>query len=323
MTGWLDQPLLDLAAVDLDGSGPVRYLLHQRFRYDYDRPAYELHQRLVAVPRDRHGPLRRQAHLVSVSTPGRPASSRGSARADREGNLVVRVRLPVVEDSVEFTTAAVVERAGPPADALLPAAALADARHLRPTRLTRPDAALRALAAELRAEAPDDRDFALAACARLRSELDFAFEATSVSTTAAEAYATRQGVCQDFAHVMLAVCRAAGVPARYVSGHLLGQEGGSHAWVEVLVADGGRARAVAVDPANGCRVGARHLPVAVGRDYADVAPTSGVYSGTARGRLTWTKRAGVVALSPAGAAPRLRPSGDGPGPRHRTANVSR
>jgi transglutaminase-like putative cysteine protease len=296
VTGWLDQPLLALAEVDLDGPGPVRYLLHQRFRYDYDGPAYDVRQRLVAVPRERHGSLRRQAHLVSVSVPGGAPRTHSTARADRDGNLVVRVRLPVVPDSVEFTAAAVLERAGRPGDALLPAAALTDPRHLRPTRLTRPDAALRALAAELRAEAPDDGDFALAACARLRAELDFAYEATSVSTTAAQAYAARRGVCQDFAHVMLATCRAAGVPARYVSGHLLGQQGGSHAWVEVLVADGSRARAIAVDPANSCRAAARHLPVAVGRDYTDVAPTSGVYSGPARGRLTWVKRAGVTAV---------------------------
>jgi transglutaminase-like putative cysteine protease len=295
VTGWLDQPLLDLAAVDLDSRGPVRFLLHQRFRYDYDRPAYDVRQRLVAVPRERHGQLRRQAHLVSVSAPGCPGP-RSTARVDRYGNLVIRVRLPVVEESVEFTAAAVVERVGPPGDAPLPAAVLADARHLRPTRLTRPDAALRELAAELRAEASDDADFATAACARLRAELDFAFEATSVSTTAAEAYATRRGVCQDFAHILLAVCRAAGVPARYVSGHLLGQQGGSHAWVEVLARDGPRARALAVDPSNGCHAGPRHLPVAVGRDYADVAPVSGVYSGTARGRLTWIKRAGVTAV---------------------------
>jgi transglutaminase-like putative cysteine protease len=298
VTGWLHQPLLDLDAVDLDGPGPVRYLLHQVFRYRYDRPVEDIRQRLVVVPRERHGQLRRLAHLVTVSEPG----ARTTARPDQDRNLVIRVRLAEVAEAVEFTAAAVVERTGPPADAVLPAAALADPRHRRPTRLTRPDPALRELAAELRAEAPDDADFALAACARLRTELEFAFEATSVSTTAAEAYATRRGVCQDFAHILLAACRAAGVPARYVSGHLLGEQGGSHAWVEVLVADGPRARAVAVDPTNGCRAGPRHLPVAVGRDYADVAPTSGVYTGWARGRLSWTKRAGVTAAPALAAA---------------------
>ena len=293
MTGWLEQRLLDLGSVDLDAVG-VRYVLHQRFRYDYDGPAYDLRQRLVALPRARHGSLHRRAHGWAVSVPG--ARTRG--RADRLGNLVVTVELPVVPGSVEFTVAAEVERDGPAVDARLPAAALRDPWHLLPTRLTAADAALSAVAAELRSETVDDVDFADAACARVRAGLAYTFDATSVQTTAAEAWATGRGVCQDSAHVLLAVCRAAGVPARYVSGHLLGQRGGSHAWVEVLVPDGVGARALGVDPSNGCRAGSRHLPVAVGRDYADVAPTSGHYSGRARGRLTCTKHAGVTAAHP-------------------------
>src|SRR5215470_13547260 len=94
-----------------------------------------------------------------------------------------------------------------------------------------------------------------------------------------------------------ALDRAAAVPVRYVSGRLLGEPGGSHAWVEVLVPDGQdghRARAFGLDPTNGCRVGPRHLPVAVGRDYTDVAPTSGVYSGAARGQLTCVKHVVVA-----------------------------
>lgn len=310
MTGWLDQPLLDLAHVDLDTAGHVTYLLHQRFRYDYDGPAYDMRQRLVAVPRRQHGTLRRLDHAASTQRPGAPGTAvpgaRSTARPDRQGNLVVRVRLPVVPASVEFTVAALVRRDGPAGDAVLPVAALTDPRHLRETRLTRADGPLRALAAELRADTSDDVEFAEACCARLRADLDFAVEATSVTTAAAEAYAIRRGVCQDFAHVMLALCRSAGIPARYVSGHLLGQPGGSHAWVEAMVPDGGPAgpcaRAIPLDPSNGCRAGARHLPVAVGRDYLGVAPTSGVYSGSARGRLTCTKRAGVTAVG--GAAER-------------------
>ena len=57
---------------------------------------------------------------------------------------------------------------------------------------------------------------------------------TGVRTTAAEAFALRRGVCQDYAHIMLALCRLCDLPARYVSGHLLG-EGGTHAWVDVLL----------------------------------------------------------------------------------------
>lgn len=296
MTAWAEQPLLDLRrldAVGLDGAGGVTYLLRQTFRYDYDGPAYDLRQRLVALPRARHGALRRRAHSVSVSLPG----GRTVLRRDPFGNVVVHVRQPTVARSVEFTLAALVERVGAAAADRLPASALAEPRHLAATRLTEPDPVLRAVAAELRAATADDTAFADACCARVRADLAYGFEATSVSTTAAEAYATGRGVCQDSAHIVLALCRAAGVPARYVSGHLLGQRGGSHAWVEVLVADGrGGARAVGVDPSNGCRAGARHLPVAVGRDYTDVAPTSGGYRGTARGRLTTSKHAGVVEI---------------------------
>lgn len=290
MTGWLDQPLLDLDRLDLDTADPVTYLLRQTFRYEYDGPAYDLRQRLVALPRERHGSFHRRAQLISVG------SAPTATALDPDGNLVVSVALPVVRSSVEFTLAALVERVGALTGPVLPAAALTDPRHLVPTRLTSPSPALWDLAESLRAAHPSDAVLAEALCLRLRAEFDFAFDATSVFTTAAEAYAIRRGVCQDFAHVMLTVCRLAGIPARYVSGHLLGERGGSHAWVEVLVPEAGGARALAYDPTNGCRTGSRHLPVAVGRDYADVAPTSGVYSGAATGVLTWTKSAGVVAV---------------------------
>jgi transglutaminase-like putative cysteine protease len=132
-------------------------------------------------------------------------------------------------------------------------------------------------------------------CAYVHEALRYAHGVTSVVTTAAEALAGGRGVCQDAAHVMIALCRAIGLPARYVSGHLLG-EGGTHAWVEVIVADAdaGAARAVALDPCNGCRAGANYLTIATGRDYTDVAPTSGTYLGTARGNLTATKRVDVT-----------------------------
>jgi transglutaminase-like putative cysteine protease len=294
VTGWLDAPLLDLDGVDLDSAGSVTYLLHQIFRYSYDGPAYDVRQRLVALPRTRHGRLHRRARHVAVAgCLARPPRT----LADADGNEVVAVELPVVPSMVEFTLAALVERVGTGSGAQLPAAALGDPRHLVPTRLTSPSPALWDLAESVRGQYPDDVEFAAAVCGLMPGRLAFAIGSTSVATTAAEAYALGAGVCQDFAHVMLTVCRLAGIPARYVSGHLLGERGGSHAWVEVLVPDGGAARAVGFDPTNGCAVGARHLPVAVGRDYVDVAPTSGVYSGAARGELSWSKRAGITAVA--------------------------
>lgn len=288
----LTLPLLDAAGLDLENADRVTYALHQRFAYEYDGAASDLDHRLVAVPRARHGSQRRRAHHVAVSADGAEVVT----RSDALGNVVTRVRLGVVPQRVEFVVGAVVERAGRVLGPALPAAALEDPRLLRPTRLTTADAALHDVATELRRTTRDDREFAEAACGFVHAAIGYEYGPTSVSTTAAEAFAGGRGVCQDHAHVLLAICRAAGVPARYVSGHLLG-EGGSHAWTEVLVAERDLARAVAFDPCNGRLAGATYVTVATGRDYADVAPTSGRYVGAATGRLTISKRVGVVAAA--------------------------
>jgi transglutaminase-like putative cysteine protease len=121
---------------------------------------------------------------------------------------------------------------------------------------------------------------------------------TGVRTTAAEALEIGSGVCQDYAHVMLAACRACALPSRYVSGHLLGQ-GGSHAWVEVVLPtkDGtGDAIASTFDPTHASRGGLGYVTIAVGGDYSDVAPTSGTYVSSARGRLFTSKRVTLIDL---------------------------
>jgi transglutaminase-like putative cysteine protease len=288
----LDRPLLDAGGLDLDGAAQVTYVLRQRFRYDYDGPAYDLDHRLVVVPRARHGSLRRRLHSVEVSVP----EARIRNRRDAYGNVVVQVGIDVVPASIEFAVTAVVERVGPRVDAVLPLSALTDQRLLRPTRLTAPDDAIRDLTADLRAAASDPLEFAERCCVLVGAAISYEFGVTSYSTTAAEALALGRGVCQDHAHLALAICRSAGIPARYISGHLLG-DSGTHAWIEVIVPDGDRARAVAFDPCNGCRAGSRHLPVAAGRDYADVAPTSGRFAGTSQGRLTADKQLGVTSAA--------------------------
>jgi transglutaminase-like putative cysteine protease len=128
--------------------------------------------------------------------------------------------------------------------------------------------------------------------------MTYRFGATGVHTTAAEALQAGAGVCQDFAHVMLALCRVCGLPSRYVSGHLLGQ-GGTHAWVEVVLpAHDGTGDAVAwtFDPTHASRGGLGYMTIAVGADYSDVAPTSGTYLSSACGRLTTSKRVTLTAL---------------------------
>ena len=127
---------------------------------------------------------------------------------------------------------------------------------------------------------------------------------TKVDSPIEEALRTRQGVCQDFAHIMIALVRRQHIPCRYVSGYMFHRdeeekdrslEGASHAWVEALVAGLGW---VAFDPTNNLVGGDRHIRVAIGRDYADVPPTRGVYKGEAQSDLSV-----VVIVSPANTVP--------------------
>jgi transglutaminase-like putative cysteine protease len=267
--------------------GALTYVLHQRFHYTYDAPVRDLNHRLVVVPPPRHGDQRRRQHSITVSAP----EAWTDHRHDAAGNTVTRSRVPLVPEEIEFVVEAVVEREAPGADVLLPAAALTDPRMLRPTRLTDADATIRDLAASM--AGPDPLATAERICTYVYEAMAYAHGVTSIATTAAEALAGGRGVCQDTAHIMIALCRAIGLPARYVSGHLLG-EGGTHAWVEVIVANAAGARAVAFDPCHGRRAGKDYLTVATGRDYSDVAPTSGTYVGAARGTLTATKRVDVA-----------------------------
>jgi transglutaminase-like putative cysteine protease len=95
---------------------------------------------------------------------------------------------------------------------------------------------------------------------------------------------------------MLALCHLLALPARYVSGHLLGH-GGTHAWVEVVIPHADHAVAMPFDPCNGVPASAYYLTVATGRDYSDVPPTSGTYLGPSSCRLTTSRRLAVLAAA--------------------------
>ena len=114
--------------------------------------------------------------------------------------------------------------------------------------------------------------------------------ATHVHTHMRDVLLARTGVCQDFAHVMLGLCRAIKIPARYVSGYLyngpadqLKGAQASHAWVEVFVPGHGWC---GLDPTNSRQADGHYVKVAVGRDYADVSPLKGTYRGTAKRKLS-------------------------------------
>jgi transglutaminase-like putative cysteine protease len=288
----LTAPLLDHRGLDLDAAGRITYVLEQRFRYDYDAPVESLRQRLVVVPPSRHGSQHRRAHRLEVNG----AQARRHLRRDVHGNVVAWLRAERVIQAVEFRIAAVVEWVRADGPTVLPAEALRSPGLLRPTRLTAADHRLRDLAGGLAASKDSALGKAERICDLVHTAISYEHGVTSVRTTAAEALAGGRGVCQDSAHAMLALCHLVGLPARYVSGHLLGQ-GGTHAWVEVVVPRAHDAVAVAFDPCNGRRAGGGYVRVATGRDYSDVAPTSGSYIGMSRGRLTADRRVGVLAAA--------------------------
>ena len=172
---------------------------------------------------------------------------------------------------------------------------LCDAALLMPTALTLPDGALRDAAVALRSEHRDPFELAHAISRFVYAEMRYVAGATTVGTTAAQAFAQRSGVCQDYAHVTLALARACGIAGRYVSGHLIG-EGATHAWVELILPEDAYAVVTALDPTNNRAVSMKYVVVAVGRDYADVAPTSGSFSGSSGGQLSSRRRVAVTAV---------------------------
>jgi transglutaminase-like putative cysteine protease len=159
------------------------------------------------------------------------------------------------------------------------------------TPRTAPTAEMRAKAAEI-VDALRPREAAREICAYVHGAIEYVPGATGVHSDVGEVWAQRKGVCQDIAHVTIGMLRSAGIPARYVSGYFdprreaevgTAVAGESHAWVEWW--DGGWS---AYDPTNDLPIGVRHVVVARGREYGDVAPFKGLYSGSGSSRLEVT-----------------------------------
>jgi transglutaminase-like putative cysteine protease len=122
---------------------------------------------------------------------------------------------------------------------------------------------------------------------------------TDVSTSIEDVVEHHYGVCQDFAHLMIGLCRALDIPARYTSGYIVRSEGGSssrgagasHAWVEAFTPSHGWR---GFDPTNNLLANERYVKVAIGRDYHDVPPTRGTYRGSAEEQLAVEVRVRVM-----------------------------
>ena len=270
--------------------------------YHYTHPVRDVVTCLrLTPPAQRGGQLLRNSSLKIAPLPA--VSER---HTDPFGNEVLDLRhekvwahLTMVVD-LEVATQAVYSSDGRVLPLPVPPAEREDQEAFKhPTPLTEPNAELTALASELTAQIPLDRDpagLALALCRRVYHEMHYAQGHTNVRTTGAEAWAGKRGVCQDYTHVLLSLCRLAGLPARYVSGFLPG-EGAMHAWAEVCLPAGpgntGQGDAggwVALDPTHDRWVNERYVAVAFGRDYADIAPTSGTFVGSGPGHLTHRSR---------------------------------
>ncbi len=162
---------------------------------------------------------------------------------------------------------------------------------VQPSRLARPSPALEEFVQRERLQPDDDP---MASVQRLSDRIHrcFAYEpgSTSADSPIEHVLESGRGVCQDYAHVMIAIARSWGVPSRYVSGYLhtsgvAGEQtvaSGSHAWVECRLPGAGW---VGFDPTNATFSDERHIRVAAGRDYADVSPISGVFQGTGDAKI--------------------------------------
>ena len=157
---------------------------------------------------------------------------------------------------------------------------------LRATPLTRPGNRVRALAAQFDRDTDRQVEELHRLSAAVLSEVPYAKGETSVDTTAEQALMAGQGVCQDHAHVFIAVCRALDIPARYISGYLLlddrVQQEAGHAWAEAHVAGLGW---VGFDISNEICPDERYVRVSTGCDYSEAAPITGLVTGASQTAL--------------------------------------
>ncbi|MEP7065722.1 MAG: transglutaminase family protein [Gemmatimonadota bacterium] len=214
-----------------------------------------------------------RAHLITVAKPHR--------------TLEVVTRCDIVTSLVDpFSPPSQRPRALTPSE-------LAD--YLSPSTLVQASAELAAIAEAYRPSAPEGTFDSVRQLSKyVHDEFTYQKNVTTVATTADDLLRQRTGVCQDFAHLLIGLCRSIGIPARYVSGYTVSNAGvgngapiadteASHAWAEAYTpVHGWRG----FDPTNDLVASTAHIKMAIGRDYADVPPTRGTFRGQADERLT-------------------------------------
>ena len=267
----------------------MRYTIRHVTHFTYDQAIAESVMEVRMQPRSDGSQRCLRFGLGTVP------SSRVMMHEDHDGNIVHHFNIPGRHSSLTLTADALVECEPPPVreafdvnawqriDAI--AAAGECWEYLAPSTFATPTPLLLEFARDIDTTRDHDPLTALRrTAAAVFTRLEYSPRSTRVDSPIDEALTARRGVCQDFAHIFIALTRHLGVPCRYVSGYLFhdagcadrSAEGATHAWAEVLLPDCGW---IGIDPTNNIMASERHIRVAFGRDYADVPPTRGVYKG--------------------------------------------
>jgi transglutaminase-like putative cysteine protease len=273
----------------------VIYDVRHVTRYRYEAPVAANRCTLRLLPRSTDG-----QKVLSSGVEVKPRPSAIDERADVFGNRTLRMRIDTAHRELVIRSTArvdVARKPQPPPASSPPWEGVA--REAAASMSIAPDSPVYGLYASRLISVHEPittyarRSFepaapVLSAALNLnrRINADFVYDkkATAVSTPPMEAFAKRGGVCQDFAHVMIAGLRGLGLPALYVSGYIrtipppgrprLTGADASHAWVQLWC--GHEIGWLGLDPTNAISVGDDHIAIAIGRDYADVAPVEGV-----------------------------------------------
>lgn len=268
---------------------PIHIRHETRYRYE-GTVGYSI-QSLKLTPRSEPG---QRVLSWRIATPGERIE-----QVDPYGNVTHVVTVEAPHDELRIVVEGVVEVTSPGDEGshLQPLVGeLSPLAFLGPTPLTRADSVIRTIADRHLGRHPATRATLLDLVAGVQQAVQYEPGVTDVGHAAIEAVELGSGVCQDQAHVYLACCRAAGVPARYVSGYLYTGATGevaSHAWADAWL--GPEEGWLSVDVTHGQVAGPAHCRLAVGRDYLDAAPVRGVRRGGGRETLSV-----AVRLAPSG-----------------------
>jgi transglutaminase-like putative cysteine protease len=245
------------------------HILHET-RYRYERPVKYSVQSLHLTPRR---DLCQRALSWNIAAPGRRLE-----QIDAHGNISHLLTVEEPHREISIVVRGVVETAD--TDARQDDGPLSPLAYRSPTQLTAPNDELRAFAQAAMPPAADPRERALALAGAVYRAVRYKTGASDVQDSAAVAFKSGEGVCQDHAHVFIAAARAVGMPARYVSGYLYTgdtSDAASHAWVDVWL--GPEIGWHSLDVTHQRPAVRTYCRLAVGRDYLDAAPVRGMRQG--------------------------------------------